>query len=60
MFSVRWTVAVCGVGVVESVTLNVSEVLGAVGVPLITPVEAFRVNGLGSGKSRGYILRSIA
>ena len=42
-------VAVCAVGVAESVTLNVSAVeLGPVGVPLIRPVEALSVNGLGS------------
>ncbi len=47
--SVRLTLAVCAVGVLESLTLNVSEVLlGPVGVPLITPVDAFSVKGLGS------------
>ena len=47
--SVRLTVAVCAVGVVESVTLNVSGVeLGPVGVPLIRPLAAFSVSGLGS------------
>jgi hypothetical protein len=43
-------VALCG-GVPESVTWNVSGVvtIGAVGLPLTTPVEAFNVRPAGSG-----------
>jgi hypothetical protein len=49
MVSVSPTVAVCAVGVLESVTSKVREVkLGPVGVPLINPVDAFSVKGLGS------------
>ena len=50
MVSVRLTVAVWAVGVVESVTLNVSGVFVTplVGVPPICPVCAFSVNPVGS------------
>lgn len=46
---VKLAVFVWGVGVVESVTLNVSEVpvVGAVGVPLIMPVDEFSVKPAG-------------
>ena len=48
MVSVRLTVAVWAVGIVESVTLNVSTVfVPLVGVPLICPVCAFSVNPAG-------------
>jgi hypothetical protein len=49
MVSVRLPVVAVCAGVLESVTLKVRAVeLGPRGVPLIRPVEAFRVNGLGS------------
>ena len=45
----RVAVVVCGVGAVESVTLNVSMVVpGTSGVPLSTPDDAPSVNELGS------------
>ena len=50
MVIVKFAVFVWAVGVVESVTLNVSDVpvVGAVGVPLIRPVDAFSVKPAGS------------
>ena len=49
MVSVRLAAAVCAVGVLESVTLNVSEVEpGSVGTPLIKPVDEVSVKGLGN------------
>jgi hypothetical protein len=48
--SVSAVLAVCGVGVEESVTLNVNEafVIGAIGVPLSTPVAELNVSPFGS------------
>ena len=48
--SVRFTLCVTGVGLVESVTLKVSAVLVTIcdGVPATAPVEAFRVRPVGS------------
>ena len=40
-------VAVCAVGVSESVAVTVKVALDAVGVPEITPVEAFNVSPAG-------------
>jgi len=45
----RALVAVCAVGVVESVTFTVKlDVPEAVGVPLIAPLDAFKVSPAGS------------
>jgi hypothetical protein len=44
----RFLVAVCGVGVSESVTVTVKFVVPeAVGVPVIAPVEAFSESPFG-------------
>ena len=50
--TIKLVVAVCAVGVVESVTMNPNRgAVATVGVPLISPVDAFSVKPVGSDPS---------